>query len=124
METDYGTISVNARLNEEEREMVNKSELDQLLNRIFKSTQETEASRTLKEIESNSEYIINTQLRKLLELHDKSFKKKCVVPARCLYEKYNEAVLRDGDLQNWAELVDRDIRVLEVAMQLVKETKK
>lgn len=41
-----------------------------------------------------------------------------------LYDKYNERVLEEGDLQNWAELIDRDIRVLEVAMQLISESKK
>lgn len=104
--------------------MTNKNDLDQLVNGICKSTLETGASKTLQEIESNNEYIMNTQLRKLLKLHDKSFKEKCVAPAIALYDKYNERVLEEGDLQNWAELIDRDIRVLEVAMQLISESKK
>lgn len=104
--------------------MPSKNDLDQLVHRICKSTQETEASKTLKEIESNNAYIMNVQLRKLLKLHDSSFKDKCIVPLQSLSDKYNDTVLRDGDLQNWAELVDRDIRVLEVAIQLIQESKK
>lgn len=104
--------------------MTNKNELDQLVNGICKSTQDTAACKTLQEIESNNEYIVNTQLRKLLKLHDKSFKEKCVAPAIALYEKYNEVILRDGDLQNWAELIDRDIRVLEETVQLIGQSKK
>lgn len=104
--------------------MASKNELDQLVNGICKSAQEIGASRTLQEIESNNEYIMNTQVRRLLKLHDRSFKEKCVTPAVALYERFNEMALRDGDLQNWAELIDRDIRVLEVAMQLIVEAKR
>lgn len=102
--------------------MSNKNELDQIVDKIFKSTQETEASRTLQEIESNNDYILNTQLRKLLKLHDNSFQQKCVLPVNSLYEKHSESALRDGDLQNWAELIDRDIRIIETAMQLIKDS--
>lgn len=104
--------------------MTHRNELDQIVDRIFKSTQESEASKTLKEIESNNDYIMNTQLRKLLKLHDTSFQQKCVTPISALYEKHSEQALRDGDLQNWAELIDRDIRIIETAMQLIKDSRK
>ncbi|QLG71623.1 hypothetical protein HG535_0B06690 [Zygotorulaspora mrakii] len=104
--------------------MPNKSDLDQLVNRICKSSRETECSKVLKEIESNNEYITNVQLKKLLKLHDISFKDKCVLPAQSLYDKCNECVIQDGDLQNWAELIDRDVRVLEESIQLIKENKR
>lgn len=104
--------------------MSHRNELDQVVDRIFKSTQETDASKTLKEIESNNHYIMNTQLRKLVELHDSSFQQKCVVPITALYERYSEQVLRDGDLQSCAELIDRDIRIIETAIELIRDSKK
>ncbi|QLQ80841.1 hypothetical protein HG537_0E01960 [Torulaspora globosa] len=104
--------------------MSHRNELDQVIDRIFKSTQETDASRTLKEIKSNNEYIMNTQLRKLVELHDTSFRQKCVVPMASLYERYSEQLVRDEDLQRCAELVDRDIRIIETAIELIKQSKK
>lgn len=103
--------------------MSSKSDLDQLVGRICKSSRETESSKTLKEIESNNEYITSVQLKKLQRLHDISFKNKCVTPTKVLYDRYNERVLQHGDLQNWAEIIDRDIRVLEEAIQLIKSNR-
>lgn len=100
--------------------MPTKSELDQLVQSICKSNRDTDASKTLKEIEDNNHYIMEVQLKRILKLHDESFKSKSVIPLQKFYEKYNEIVIRHGDLQNWAELVDRDLRVLELAMQLAK----
>lgn len=56
--------------------MPNRSEeLDRLLDKIINSPHRTEASKTLQEIENNQSYILNVQLKKLLRLHDDSFKK-------------------------------------------------
>lgn len=103
--------------------MPTKAELDHLVQSICKSGRETDASKILKEIEDNNEYIMEVQLRKLLKLHDTAFKERCVLPLHQLYDKYNESVLRQGDLQNWAELIDRDLRVLELTMRLAKGDK-
>lgn len=104
--------------------MANKSSsLDHELNRILKSHSETAVSTTLKEIESNHQYINEVQLKKLVQLHDSGFQEKCVAPVTLLYNKYSDIVLQNGDLQNWAEIVDRDLRVLENTLQLVRENR-
>lgn len=103
--------------------MPSKTDLDHLVQSICKSSRETDASKILKEIEDNNEYIMDVQLKKLLRLHDTAFKERCVLPLHQLYDKYNESVLRHGDLQNWAELIDRDLRVLELTMHLAKGDK-
>lgn len=104
--------------------MANKSSsLDHELNRILKSHSETAVSATLKEIESNHQYINEVQLKKLVQLHDSGFQEKCVAPVTQLYNKYSDIVLQNGDLQNWAEIVDRDLRVLENTLQLVRENR-
>lgn len=105
------------------KDMAPKSELDQMMNAICKSNRNTDASNILKEIEENNSYITEVQLKRLLKLHDGAFRQS-IIPMQKLYDKYNESVMRQGDLQNWAELIDRDLRVLELTMQLVKETKK
>lgn len=100
--------------------MVSKSELDQLVSSIFRSNRDTDASKTLKEIEDNNYYITEVQLKRLLKLHDGAFRES-VTPFQKLHNKYNESVLRQGDLQGWAELIDRDLRVLELTMQIAKK---
>ncbi|CAR26572.1 hypothetical protein ZYGR_0H03900 [Zygosaccharomyces rouxii] len=99
--------------------MAPKYELDQLVNSICKSTRDTDASKILKEIEDNNSYITEVQLKRLLKLHDGSFRES-LTPLQKLHDKYNEIVMRQGDLQSWAELIDRDLRVLELTMQLAK----
>ncbi|GAV52557.1 hypothetical protein ZYGR_0AG05480 [Zygosaccharomyces rouxii] len=99
--------------------MAPKSELDQLVNTICKSNRDTDASKVLKEIEDNNNYITEVQLKRLLKLHDGAFRES-VIPLQKLHDKYSEIVLKQGDLQSWAELIDRDLRVLELTMQLVK----
>ncbi|KAG0675089.1 biogenesis of lysosome- organelles complex 1 subunit bls1 [Kluyveromyces marxianus] len=92
-----------------------------LLNQLIKSKTDTVGSELLKEIERNDEYIKEVQLKKLKELHDKQFKEKHVLPLIKLYERYNSSAINDGDLQNWAELIDRDIRILEGTMDILEE---
>lgn len=104
--------------------MLSKTELETLFNRIIKSTDETEVSRTLKEVEENNGYIQDKQLKSLLSLHDKRFKDQCIYPLNEFYLKYKEGVINDGDLQNKAALVDRDIRILESTIQFIEENKK
>ncbi|QEU62204.1 Bls1 [Kluyveromyces lactis] len=92
-----------------------------LFNQLIKSKTDTVGSEILKEIEGNDEYIKDVQLKKLKELHDKKFKEKGVTPLIRLYEKYNTCALNDGDLQNWAELIDRDIRILEGTVKILED---
>ncbi|CAI4035304.1 hypothetical protein SMKI_12G4550 [Saccharomyces mikatae IFO 1815] len=98
-------------------------ELDRLLDRIINSPQGTEASKTLEEIENNQSYILNVQLKKLLRLHDDSFKNKCVSPVNDMLEKYTPYTERTKALQKGAELVDRDLRIIEMTYQLIKKNR-
>ncbi|CCD27132.1 Bls1p NDAI_0J02400 [Naumovozyma dairenensis CBS 421] len=98
-------------------------ELEELFKRIINSETPTEVSKTLKEIENNNKYINDVQFKKLIELHDDRFKNKCLKPMQGLCTKYNNVVVQDGDLQIDAALVDRDLRVLETTLQLIKERK-
>ncbi|CCK69054.1 Bls1p KNAG_0B06240 [Huiozyma naganishii CBS 8797] len=103
------------------------SELRRLLNHVITSKKDTELAKTLKEIESNRDYIDNVQLPKLLKLHDHSFKAKCVDPMFDLYEKHCPILEHDANIQNRTALVDRDLRVIEMTLALIKsgkETKK
>lgn len=95
--------------------------LERALNKIAKSQTNTNVAEAHEEIESNYAYINEKQLKRLVELHDTEFKDKCVVPLQRLYYKYSDTVLCDGDLQNWAELIDRDIRVLETTLAKVRD---
>lgn len=92
-----------------------------VLNYLIKSKTATVGSEILREVESNNDYIRDIQLKKLTDLHDKSFKEKGMVPLIKLYEKYNAKSVEHGDLQNWAELIDRDLRVLETTIQILDE---
>lgn len=95
--------------------------IEQELNRIFKSKTATNVSEAHKEIEANHAYINQKQLKDLVALHDTTFKEKCVEPLRKLYHKYSDLTLQEGDLQNWAELVERDVRILEATMDKVRD---
>ncbi|KAG0672372.1 Bls1p [Maudiozyma exigua] len=96
-------------------------DFDQLVKQITQSTKSNELSKTIQEIESNKQYIIDIQLKKLLKLHDKSFKMKCVSPTEELYKKYRRQMRKDGDLQNQAAEIDRDLRIIETAMDIIKQ---
>ncbi|CAI4048454.1 hypothetical protein SUVZ_12G4320 [Saccharomyces uvarum] len=98
-------------------------ELDRLLDNIINSPHGTEASKTLEEIENNQSYILDIQLKKLLRLHDDSFKNKCVSPANEMLERYTPYLGRAEVLQKEAELVDRDLRIIEMAYQLIKKNR-
>lgn len=96
-------------------------DLDQLVKQITQSTKSNELSKTIQEIESNKQYITDIQLKKLLKLHDKSFKMKCVYPTEELYDKYQRQMRKDGDLQNQAAEIDRDLRIIETAIDIIKQ---
>ena len=100
------------------------NEIDHLVKRLARSFKDTELSETLREIQSSSTYIRDVQLEKLVKLHDYSFRGKCLSPTRDLYRKYREMRERDGDLASEAAIVDRDIRILEIAIENVKQAKK
>ncbi|SCW01836.1 LAFE_0E08328g1_1 [Lachancea fermentati] len=101
--------------------MSKQTVLDRELHRLLKSHTQTTLSETQEQIEANHAYITSKQLKKLIDLHDLTFQERCVIPLQKLYDKHMALRLMDGDLQNWAEVVDRDIRVLETTLQLVKE---
>lgn len=92
-----------------------------IIDDLVKSKTTSENCETLKEIESNNVYIRDVQLKKLMSLHDKKFKETAVVPLVRLYEKFNTKFLNEGDLQNWAEIIDRDLRILESTLQIIDE---
>lgn len=98
-------------------------ELDRLVDKIINSPHRTEASKTLEEIENNQSYILNVQLKKLLRLHDDSFKNKCVSPVTYMLEKYTPYLGHTEALQKEAELVDRDLRIIEMTYQLIKKNR-
>ncbi|CAI4047090.1 hypothetical protein SKDZ_12G4330 [Saccharomyces kudriavzevii ZP591] len=98
-------------------------ELDRLLEKIINSPHGTEASKTLEEIENNQSYILDVQLKKLLRLQDDSFKNKCVSPVNDMLEKYTPYLGRTEALQEEAELVDRDLRIIEMTYQLIKKNR-
>lgn len=99
----------------------NYKDLNQLVNQITQSSNCTELSRTIQEIESNKNYITDVQLKKLMKLHDKSFKMKCVQPTQELYNRYLKRMEKDGNLQNRAAEIDRDLRIIETTLQIIKE---
>ncbi|SCU77664.1 LAMI_0A01926g1_1 [Lachancea mirantina] len=94
--------------------------LESEFNKLLKLNSTTAASEAQEQVEQNHKYISNVQLKALVELHDNKFRES-YTPLKKLYEKYSDDFLRDGDLQNWAELIDRDIRVLETTMRLAKD---
>ena len=96
-------------------------DLDTLVKRITQSNSSSELSKTLQEVESNRAYIAGVQLQKLKRMHDRSFRSKCVEPTQELYAKYTKRLEQDGDLQNAAAEIDRDLRIIEATLALVKE---
>lgn len=98
----------------------NKSSLTTLVDKITNSNTPTEGSKILKEIEENKDYIQEVQLKKLITLHDQSFKSKCVDPLNDLYGKYKPLMERDSNVQNEAALVDRNLRIIEQTLEYIK----
>ncbi|AGO12431.1 AaceriAER079Cp [[Ashbya] aceris (nom. inval.)] len=96
-------------------------ELDQEINRIIKSKTATKVSAMQAEIEANHAHIYEVQLKKLLRLHDEELQERCHTPLRKLYAKYNSRAEGNRDLQTWAEHVERDLRLLETTLRLVRE---
>lgn len=102
--------------------MMNKEdEIAQKFRDIIASDRDTDFSKNLREITTNREYINKYQLTKLLKLHDQSLKGKCYVPLNDLYTKYKDMITGDGELQNEAALIDRDLRIIESTIELIKE---
>lgn len=97
-----------------------KVDLDKVITRILQNKNNSKAGEILREINSNNEYIREVQLAKLLKYHDNSFKNSCVGPTARLYKKYQFQTLQLGDLQKQAEILDRDIRVIEVALECMR----
>lgn len=98
----------------------NKNDLSGLVDKIMNSRPETEVAKTLKEIEDNKEYIQNIQLKRLIRLHDQSFKTKCIDSITELHQKYHPVMKRDQNIQNEAALVDRSLRIIEETLELIK----
>ncbi|CCE61882.1 hypothetical protein TPHA_0B02100 [Tetrapisispora phaffii CBS 4417] len=102
--------------------MANKVQLETLFNKLLKLPDDTEISKILKEIEDNDNYITSIQLQTLMNIHDKSFKEKYHNQLEQLYNKYkNKNYTSDAGLHNDAAIIDRDIRILEETMKLLKE---
>ncbi|SCU97499.1 LAFA_0G11738g1_1 [Lachancea sp. 'fantastica'] len=97
-----------------------QAQLDREIDRITKATTNTAVSEAQREIEANHASINETQLKKLIDLHDNVLQNRGSIPLRKLYHKYSQLHLQEGDLQNWAELVDRDLRVLEATIEKAK----
>ncbi|SCU90183.1 LAME_0E07404g1_1 [Lachancea meyersii CBS 8951] len=100
-----------------------EAQLDREINIIIKAQSDTAISEAQREIEANHAYINETQLKNLLDLHDNVFQNQCVLPLQKLYQKYSQMSLQEGDVQNWAELVDRDLRVLEATVDKVRSNR-
>ncbi|AMD19945.1 HCL206Cp [Eremothecium sinecaudum] len=96
-------------------------ELEQEINKVLKSRTPTKVADIQLEIETNQAHINHVQLKKLREIHDEMFQEQCYLPAKRLYEKYNEKLLPYSGLQSWAERIDRDIRVIEATIEMVNE---
>ncbi|SCV04697.1 LANO_0G11804g1_1 [Lachancea nothofagi CBS 11611] len=99
-------------------------QLEKDLNKIVKAHTDTVVAEAQREIEASHAYINEKQLKKLIELHDNILQEKCSVPMQKLYHKYSQNSLQEGDLQNWAELVDRDVRILEATMKRVRDNQR
>ncbi|CCC72143.1 hypothetical protein NCAS_0J01640 [Naumovozyma castellii] len=99
-------------------------DLEHAFKDIVNSSIDSESSKTLREIEANSRYISDVQLKSLLKLHDEKFKQKCVDPLHDIASRYGKIVDKDGDLATEAALVDRDLRVIETTIQLIQERAK
>lgn len=98
-------------------------DIEKELSKIIKSRTSTNISDIQSEIEANHEYIETIQLRKLIHLHDVILQEDCIIPLTKLYERHNGIMLHNGDLQKWAELVDKNLRVLENTFQIIEENR-
>lgn len=96
-------------------------DLEQELNRMLRSRTATHLSAIQSEIEKNHSYIAHVQLKTLRQLHDEHYQEKCWIPLNKLYNKYKDKVANDGNIQRRAEYMDRDIRILELTLKLVKQ---
>ncbi|SCU98460.1 LADA_0H13168g1_1 [Lachancea dasiensis] len=101
-----------------------EAQLETEIAKIIKAHSDTAVSEAQKEIESNYAYINDKQLKKLIGLHDDVLQHKCGVPLQKLYDKYSQFNLQHGNLQNWAELIDRDLRVLEATIERVWDNRR
>ncbi|CCF56016.1 hypothetical protein KAFR_0A05810 [Kazachstania africana CBS 2517] len=97
------------------------TELDQLFKNVIKNHKSTKLSDTIDEINRNNRYIMETQFKKLLKLHDKSFNEKSVLPMYELYKKYYNLVENDLNIQNEAAILDRDLRIIEMTIGNIKK---
>lgn len=103
---------------------MNKNDIDKLLHDLRLNDIEPEFAKILKEVECNEKYIYDVQLPKLVKLHDVHFTKECLKPARRLLEKYSNIAIDNGtEIQREAELIDRDMRVIEETLDLVRQNK-
>lgn len=99
------------------------TELDALVDKIVNDHSLSEPGQSLKELGDNGRYIMDVQMKKLLKLHDQSFIERCFRPMEELKNRYAKVKERSGDLQKEAELVDRDIRIIEMAIQDINKNK-
>lgn len=102
----------------------NKNTLSNLVDKITHSKVPTEISKTLKEIEQNNDYIQEVQLKKLIKLHDHTFKTKCIDPLTETYEHFASYMERDNNIQMEAAMLDRDLRIIEQTLQIIKSNQK
>ncbi|CEP61610.1 Bls1p LALA0_S03e06788g [Lachancea lanzarotensis] len=101
-----------------------QAQLDREINRIIKCRTDTAVSEAQREIETNHASINETQLKKLMDLHDNVLQNRGALPLQKLYNKYSQLNLQEGDLQNWAELMDRNLRVLEATVEKAKANRR
>ncbi|KAL3234392.1 Biogenesis of lysosome-related organelles complex 1 subunit BLS1 [Nakaseomyces bracarensis] len=101
----------------------NNIKLESIVERILHDNTLSEPGKALKELEDNGKYIMEVQMKKLMKLHDDRFMSKSVLPMERLYSKYSQVKERFGDLQKDAELVDRDIRIIEMAIDDIKKNR-
>lgn len=99
------------------------SSLNQTFQDIIHSTEPTEASSTYGEIIENRKIIEEHQLNELLQLHDKTFQDKCIQPINKLKEKYDKLLQQDNDIQTHVAMTDRDLRIIELTLDLVYRNK-
>lgn len=102
--------------------MPSNTNLETLVEKILHDNSLSEPGKSLKELEDNGKYIMDVQMTKLLKLHDDRFMQRSFLPMEQLCTKYNEVKNKYGDLQKEAELVDRDIRIIEMAIDDIKKT--
>lgn len=102
----------------------NNKTLSYLVDKITHSKTPTEISKTLKEIGENNDYIQEVQLKKLMKLHDQTFKTKCVDSLAETYEHFAFYMEKDSNIQTEAAVVDRELRIIEQTLQIIKSNQK